>query len=155
MLVIGYGNPGRMDDGLGPAFAERIETADLPGVDVSQDYQLTVEHALALRGTDRVVFADALIGSRKPFEFSVLEPSGQGDLTSHSMSPANLLALAATLFGAAPEAHVLGISGVSFGEVQEGLSDEATKNLEDAVAFFIEWVSGRVAAPAVVDWRHA
>ena len=37
MLLIGYGNAGRGDDGLGPAFAERIEAAGLPGVDVDID----------------------------------------------------------------------------------------------------------------------
>jgi len=142
MLVIGFGNPGRMDDGLGPAFAERILAEGLPQVEVQQDYQLTPEHALALAGVDRVVFADALIDSREPFEFTRLVPSDQGDLSSHSLSPATLLALATTLYGASPEAHVMGISGVDFGEVQEGLSPQATRNLERAVAFFTEWAAG-------------
>ena len=31
-LVIGYGNPGRLDDGLGPALAEAVEKLDLPGL---------------------------------------------------------------------------------------------------------------------------
>ena len=143
MLVIGYGNPGRMDDGLGPAFAERIAAAGLPGVEVQQDYQLTVEHALALVGAGRVVFADALVGSDAGFEFTGLEPAERGDLASHSLSPGALLGLAATLYGAAPEAHVMGIAGVAFGEVREGLSPEAGRNLDRAVEFFLGWVAAR------------
>ena len=38
--------PGRGDDGLGPAFAERIAARGLRGLPVDIDYQLTVEHAL-------------------------------------------------------------------------------------------------------------
>lgn len=141
MLVIGYGNPGRMDDGLGPAFAERIAAAGLPGVEVQQDYQLTVEHALALVATDRVVFADALIGSGGPFDFKVVKPAEQGDFSSHSLSPETLMGLVATLYGAAPEAHVMGIAGVEFGKVKEGLSPRASDNLDRAVAFFTDWAS--------------
>ena len=32
LLVIGYGNPGRLDDGLGPAFAAQVERLQLPDV---------------------------------------------------------------------------------------------------------------------------
>ena len=42
-LVIGYGNPGRRDDGLGPSFADILAAEGIPGVDVDSDYQLTVE----------------------------------------------------------------------------------------------------------------
>lgn len=147
MLVIGYGNPGRMDDGLGPAFAEEIASAALPGVEVRQDYQLTVEHALALRGVDRVVFADAMIGMGEPFAFRALEPDETGEVGSHSLEPGALLGLAATLFGAAPEAYVMGISGAEFGEVREALSAQARRNLGLAVAHFTVW-AGREAAEA-------
>lgn len=142
MLVIGYGNPGRMDDGLGPAFAARIAAAQLPGIEASQDYQLTVEHALALAGTDVVVFADAAIGASAPFEFGPLQPAEDGDLSSHSLSPAGLLSLCRTVFGVVPDAHVMAISGVAFGDVAEGLSPQAAQNLDRAVAFFTRWVAG-------------
>ena len=35
VLVIGFGNPGRMDDGLGPAMIERLEKLAITGVDLS------------------------------------------------------------------------------------------------------------------------
>lgn len=139
MLLIGYGNPGRGDDGLGPAFAERAEQAGLPGVTVMVDYQLTVEHALALAGADRVVFADALIGGDGAFRFVMADPATNADITSHSLTPEAVLILARMLYDAAPEAHVMGIAGQDFGEVKEGLSPQAQSNLDRAVAFFLDW----------------
>ena len=139
MQLIGYGNPGRCDDGLGPAFAARIEARGLPGLDVFTDYQLTVDHALQIASADEVVFVDALMKVDAPFRFGALEPAMSHDLSSHSLSPASVLALAATLFDARPKAFVLGISGVEFGEVREGLSGTAEENLRQAEDFFVEW----------------
>lgn len=151
MLVIGYGNPGRMDDGLGPAFAERIAAARLPGVRVLADYQLTVEHAPALAEAGRVVFADAAVGMTGPFRFAPVEPARQGDISSHSLSPETLVALTDAIFGVRPSAHVLAIAGVEFGEVREGLSPGAQRNLDSAVAFFTGWVGSCADKAAVVD----
>ena len=55
MLLIGYGNPGRGDDGLGPELARRVAQRRLPGLTVEIDYQLTVDHALQVAGVDAVV----------------------------------------------------------------------------------------------------
>ena len=143
MLLIGYGNSGRCDDGLGPAFAERIAAMRLPAMDIDIDYQLTVDHALAVADAERVVFADALMSSGAPFEFARIHPGAAGSLASHSLTPATVLELARTLYGKEPQAFVLGIAGVEFGEVKEGLSEDALRNLGLAEAFFLEWLAGR------------
>lgn len=143
MLLIGYGNPGRGDDGLGPAFAERIEQAGLSGVTVMVDYQLTVEHAFDVAEAGQVVFADALIGGDGPFRFAPAHPVIDADITSHNLSPEAVLTLARTLYDATPEAHVMGIAGQAFGEVREGLSGPALGNLDRAVAFFLDWARTR------------
>ena len=59
ILLIGYGNPGRLDDGLGPAFAKAVEALHTPGVTVEANYQLAVEDAHAVAQHEIVVFADA------------------------------------------------------------------------------------------------
>lgn len=143
MLLIGYGNSGRCDDGLGPAFAERIAAMRLPAVEIDIDYQLTVDHALAVADAERVVFADALMSSEAPFEFARIHPGAGGSLASHSLTPATVLELARTLYGKEPQAFVLGIAGVEFGQVKEGLSEDAVRNLDLAEAFFLEWLAGR------------
>lgn len=140
MLLIGYGNPGRGDDGLGPAFAERIALARLPGVEVSVDYQLTVDHVLPVSTAERVVIVDAEIGLDAPYRLGPLAPAASGDLTSHSLSPGEVLALARLLYGHAPDSHLLGIAGVEFGEIREGLSARAAANLDLAESFFLDWL---------------
>ena len=138
-LLIGYGNPGRGDDGLGPAFAEMISAAGLPLLSVEIDYQLTVDHAPLIAQQDRVIFADAAMGLSEPFRFEALEPSAPAALGSHSVTPAAVLTLARDLFGDAPAAFLLGISGSEFNEVKEGLSDTARMNLRLAADFFTGW----------------
>ena len=138
VLLIGYGNSGRGDDGLGPAFADRIESAGLPGLSVDIDYQLTVDHALAVSEADKVVFVDASLEAEGAYDFGEVR-AGAGTLTSHSLTPATVLALAKTLYDREPEAYLLGIAGREFGEVKEGLSETARCNLDLAEAFFLQW----------------
>ena len=140
MLLIGYGNPGRCDDGLGPAFAARMAARGVPGLDVSTDYQLTVDHALAIGNADRVIFVDALMHAESPFRFTTVKPAASHDLSSHSLDPPSVLALAATLFDANPEAYLLAITGEQFGEIREGLSPPAERNLCLAETFFLDWL---------------
>lgn len=147
-LLIGYGNPGRGDDGLGPAFAERIAKRALPGLTVEVDYQLTVEHALQASDYSRVVFADAAVNGMGAFQMSALAPASVGSISSHSLSPATVLALVANLYGSSPEAHVLAITGLEFDRVHEGLSPQARANLDRAEAYFANWFA-RTAGPVL------
>lgn len=135
VLVIGYGNPGRLDDGLGPALAGRIEGLGIPGVTVDADYQLLVEDAAQVAEHDIVVFADADTSCAPPFYFKQLTPVPALSFSSHSVRPEALLALAHDLFGAKTRGYVLGIRGQEFNEFGERLSDDATAHLEAAVAF--------------------
>ena len=80
MLLIGYGNPGRRDDGLGPALAGAIAAADLPGVEVESGYQLLPEDALAvgIRGYDFDGFGEDLSdGARRNLAAAVAFLAGR------------------------------------------------------------------------------
>lgn len=138
-LLIGYGNPGRGDDGLGPALAAEIEALGIPGLTVDIDYQLTVDHAVLIASHDLVVFADAMIGLAVPYRFAVVDAAQPATLGSHQVSPEAALALAGLLFGHAPTGWMLAIGGAEFGEVKEGLSQLARANLAGAVAFLRGW----------------
>lgn len=155
MRVIGYGNPGRGDDGLGPAFAEQLAAVQRPDILVTTDFQLTVDHALLITDTDRVVFVDALIGSDVAFTFERVAPSTACDVTSHSLRPEGVLALCNTLYGHVPEAYLLGISGNDFGEVKEGLSPLAQSNLSLAKALFYDWLGSTDATHSAQGLTHA
>ncbi len=138
-LLIGYGNPGRGDDGLGPAFAERIAARGLPGLAVEVDFQLTADHALTLSKYELVIFADAELSGTAPFSLREVTGTTSDSLGSHSVTPQGALGLTRLLFGATPEAHIIGIPGASFGKIEEGLSAAAQHNLNAAEAFFVPW----------------
>lgn len=164
VLLLGYGNPGRRDDGLGPALAAALEDLHLPGVTIDSDYQLTVEDAATVAGHDVVVFADADVSGPEPFSFRRIAPGATLTFTSHSASPAGVLALADELFHTRPAAYVLGIRGYEFDEFGEALSERARANLAAAVKFMVEVLrergfdaaTGRAsAAPATADPKSA
>jgi len=135
VLVIGYGNPGRLDDGLGPALAAELEQRGLPGVTVELDYQLSVEDARTVAEHDVVVFADASLSGPEPFSFRRIGPKPGSHFSSHIVEPEGVLALAQEVFRAAPEAYVLGIRGYAFDEFGESLSERAEANLAAALEF--------------------
>jgi len=145
ILLIGYGNPGRLDDGLGPAMAAAVERLALPGVTVDADYQLTVEHAASVAENDVVVFADADVAGAVPFSLRRIDPDPDPvvSFSSHSAEPQQILALAHRLFGARTEGYVLAIRGYAFDGFGEGLSDGARANLTAALRFIEPYLRER------------
>ena len=133
MLLIGYGNPGRRDDGLGPAFAEAVERLATPGLEVDVGYQLGIEDAADAARHDMVLFADADTEGPGPFSLRPVEPARGLAFTTHSVAPAAVLGLARDLFGAATRGWLLGIRGYEFDEFGEGLSPRAAANLAAAL----------------------
>ncbi|MCD4779121.1 MAG: hydrogenase maturation protease [Candidatus Omnitrophica bacterium] len=136
ILLIGYGNPGRLDDGLGPAVAAAVEKLALPNVTIESDYQLTVEDASQIAEHDIVIFCDAAVSGAEPFDFFEIAPKKDDiSFSTHSIDPSAVLGLACTLFQAKTKAYVLAIRGYDFNEFGEKLSDKAQNNLLDAFKF--------------------
>jgi hydrogenase maturation protease len=148
VLVLGYGNPGRQDDGLGPAVAAAIEQLGLPGVVTYDNYQLVVEDVLEIAAADIVWFVDASLYGAPPFEIRLVTPASAVELSSHSVRPEVLLALAKTHYGRVPEAWLMGVRGYRF-EFAEGLSCGARDNLRDAVVRLTQEIRSMVTSAAV------
>jgi hydrogenase maturation protease len=142
ILVIGFGNPGRGDDGLGPALAERLEALHLPGVTVESDYQLAVEHASLAAEHEIVVFVDAALDAGAPFYFRPLTaaPSSPG-FTSHGISPAEVLYVAGACYGSCPAGYLLGIRAHEVEAFREGLSCGAEQDLALALKHVQRFIS--------------
>lgn len=138
VLLIGYGNPGRGDDGLGPALAEAVDQAALPGVEVEVDFQLNVENAFDLKGYDAVYFVDAAVAGAEPFEFHRIQPQDPATFSSHAVSPEGVLALADKLFGLKVPGFVMAVRGYDFDEFGAPLSLRAAENLAAAQAFLLD-----------------
>ena len=137
-LILGWGNPGRVDDGLGPAFIEALSKVAPPGIALDSDYQLTVENAAEVARYDRVLFVDADRCGPEPFTMQKVEPSADaGSFSTHSVAPGAVLSLCRDLFHATPEAWILGIRGYEFDRFGEGLSRRARANLARAVDFVL------------------
>lgn len=132
-LVIGYGNPGRGDDGLGPALVEWLEELRIPGVRAVGAFQLQVEHAAELAASARAVFLDASVGG--PLcELRPVEPVRSASFSTHSVSPGQVLGLARDVYGWEGDAFVLAMRGVVFDEFREGLSEAGEAALEAGFA---------------------
>jgi len=93
LLVIGYGNDLRSDDGAGRAVAEMVSDLDLPGVEVRTVSQLTPELTLEIAGRRMVVFVDADVDATEVAVRPVTAgPPDDGPMTHHG-DPATLLSL--------------------------------------------------------------
>lgn len=141
ILVLGYGNPGRQDDGMGPAMAEAVQRLAMPGVSADADYQLNIEDAAHMAEFDRVLFVDASIDGEEPFACRRVAPGADIAFTSHSVSPESVLAICEDHFGHSPETHVLAIRGYEF-EFAEGITSRAKSNFEQALAFVQTLIRG-------------
>lgn len=144
-LLLGYGNPGRRDDALGPALAEQIAARGIPGVTVETDYQLQVEDAPLIAEHEIVIFADATVEGPEPFTLRRVEPSGEISFTTHSVSPGALLALARDHFQSKAEGWALAIHGQDFDGFGEGLSAAAQAHL----ALAVEFMTKRLSEPRI------
>jgi hydrogenase maturation protease len=133
VLVLGYGNPGRQDDGLGPAAVAEIEKLAWPDVTAQENYQLVIEDAADIAEHDVVWFIDAARGGPEPYEIRKLFPRPEFAFTSHLLKPETLLAIAELYYASSPEAYLLGIRGYEF-EFLEGLTERAKANLILAIA---------------------
>lgn len=144
-LLLSWGNPGRRDDGLGPALTTVFADDPPPGVTVETDYQLQVERAADVANHQRVIFIDADRKGDAPFWVRRLRPgNARPRFSTHSVSPETVLALSRDLFDAEPEAWLIGVRGYEFGDFGEGLSERATANLEAAVRFVASACEGDV-----------
>ena len=133
ILIIGYGNPGRADDGLGPAFAEELEKLNIKNLVIESDYQLSVEHAYDIAKSEVAILVDADASCTEPFEIKKVIPSERFSFSTHSVSPDNLAALSKDFSGVEKDIYLIGIRGYEFNSFKEELSKEAKKNLAKAL----------------------
>jgi len=132
LLVIGYGNTLRGDDGVGPRVAEAIEKLNLPGVRTLVCQQLSPEHADPVSKARTVIFVDAAVDSPKEVQLRKLEPGKSSQLMAHAADPRTLLALARDVFGHVPQAWWLIIPAVKL-DFSEELTPEARRGFAEAV----------------------
>ncbi len=138
VLIYGYGNPGREDDGLGNAFVNRIrEWVAIEGLhdfDFDSNYQLNIEDADAIADKDLVIFADASEEEIEDFCLSKVDGTSGVTFTTHAASPGYIVKLCEDLFNKKPTVLLLHMKGYEW-EFKEGLSEKATANLNAALVY--------------------
>ena len=88
-----------------------------------------------MQGRDLVLFVDASVSCRPPFEFARLEPVADASFSTHAISPSSVLEVYQRLLSQEPPpSYVLSIRGERF-ELGESLSAGAARNLDDALEF--------------------
>lgn len=118
--IIAYGNPLRSDDGLAWRVADTLgDKLSREEVEIAMLHQLGPELAESISRSECVIFIDAASGPGPPGEIRitellpVCESSGAAQFC-HAVSPPQVLALAAQLYGAHPHAFTATVVGDNF-----------------------------------------
>ena len=137
ILIIGYGNTLRGDDGAGQKIAEMVSEWGIEEVRSLPVHQLTPELADPISTAKLAIFVDAYPDAdSQGFQVRRLEGEGSGGIgsTTHNCDPRSLLQMAKFLYGSAPPAWWLLIPAVNFdfGEefsaiTQQGVAEALSK----------------------------
>lgn len=155
ILVLGFGNPDRQDDGVAwHVLSELMTYFGLPKpqtLDIDThtrdmhihfllQLQLLPELADDLDKYERAVFIDAHTGA-VPLDVNLIEvtPAFQKSPLTHHMTVNSLLAIARELHHSSPESILVSIRGYEFGFSQE-LSSQTKLLISDAVDVIVNWI---------------
>ncbi len=137
-LIYAYGNPGRMDDGLGSVFVERIskwiDEQGIKNIEFDCNYQLNIEDAHNIKDKDLVIFVDASQEEIDDYLLTKVDQSSKISFTSHEASPAYIYYLCKDLFDKDPATYLLHIKGYDW-TFKQGLTEKAQDNLEASLEF--------------------
>jgi len=134
IVIVGYGNPLRGDDGVGPEIARRLAAEiDDPEVHILIELQLRPELAELLSRAELAIFIDASSESQ-PGEVRVEEVhlSEPEQSFTHQFAPPMLLMTAKVLYGRIARTYLVSIGGQNFG-LSEGLSEAVKQGIPKAI----------------------
>jgi hydrogenase maturation protease len=152
LVIFAYGNPSRGDDALAPQLLHLLEQHHLlqENVEIIEDFQLQVEHALGLINQDLALFIDASVSCPPPFTFTRLHPLQDSSYTTHALHPAAILHVyQQTQNQSPPPAFLLSLRGKTF-ELGEPLSSNAINHLTAA----LEWIQPLLQTPDLATWQR-
>lgn len=155
VLIFAIGNESRGDDALGPLLLHELDAwLKANGLsdqfELLEDFQLQVEHAMDMQGRQLVLFIDAGMDTRAPFDFYRAQTSDTPVLYSHALAPEALLKVYAQFYQESPpDVFILCICGERF-ELGKGLSAQAVERL--TLAF--EFGQKLLHAPEVAAWDN-
>jgi hydrogenase maturation protease len=147
-FIIGYGNPQRRDDGIGPYIVNRLQ----PLFKHRKDVHLLALHQLepdiidSLKTADTLVFVDAGVEAlTEGRDWIEVQPELNAmPFLIHQSAPAFILGLLQCLYHRHPKAWMVSVAGADFG-FGCGLSSDARKRAEQVIGEIAEFVLTKVA----------
>ncbi len=141
ILVIGYGNPLRSDDGFGWRATEELQQSiSAKEVEFVECQQLAPELAQKISEKDLVIFIDAdsngVAGQVHCYPVRAEDKKDKNPVMTHHLDPCALLALSSELYGRAPEALVVSVTGECFGYGKQ-LSQPVASSLPGVVRHLV------------------
>ena len=154
LVVFAVGNPSRGDDAIGPVICGRLakwlENENLVDqVELIEDFQLNIEHALDLQGRELALFIDAGENTPAPFIFARIYPSTATAHTTHALPPEAVLQVYRQMEGKEPPpSFVLCVRGEGF-ELGAEMTPAALSGIDAAMAM----LDRLIRKPSLADWR--
>lgn len=157
LLIIGYGNPDREDDGVAWHILRALTVRlGLPSPDTYEDefpefdriefaffLQLTPEMAEEINEYEYVCFVDAHTGNiPEPVRLIAVESEFQRSPFTHHLTPQSLISMCETLYVRKPDAALLSVLGHRF-LFSRQLSEETARLVPQAVELIWEWMNAR------------
>jgi hydrogenase maturation protease len=141
--IIGYGNPQRRDDGIGPYIVKRLQ----PLFEHRNDVHLLVLHQLepdvidVLKNAHTILFVDATVEMlAEGCHWAEIQPEIKAlPCLIHQVSPSFILGLLQCLYRRNPTAWMISIEGTDF-SFGSGLSADAHKKAEQVIGELTEFV---------------
>jgi hydrogenase maturation protease len=162
VLVVGYGNTLRRDDGAGVAAAARLADALPPAwlndqrVRVVTCHQLLPDLCEDLAAASHAVFIDAAVdlppGQVRCQHIAAAAASPAAGL--HTLSPRTLLGIAAALYGSAPQASLWSVGAADL-DLGEGLSPVVCQSVNHLVSRVIADIHAAFAGTHEREITHA
>jgi hydrogenase maturation protease len=153
--IIGYGNPQRRDDGIGPYIVQRLQ----PLLGHRSDVHLRVLHQLepdvidALKNAHTILFVDAtveeLAGGR---HWAEIQPEFKAmPCLIHQVTPSFILGLLQCFYRRNPTAWMVSVEGNDF-SFGSGLSSGAKKRAEQVIGEIAEFILTEVPEKDRISW---
>ena len=156
ILILGFGNPDREDDGVawhvlagvatdiglevpGSPDEEFISKPGLP--DLIFMLQLVPEIAELLSKYDSICFVDAHTGAiDKNINIIEIGPQYQSSPFTHHLTPQSCLELTRTIYGKSPQSVLVSIRGYQFG-FNQSLSNKTLRYAKKAIKVIVSWLA--------------
>jgi hydrogenase maturation protease len=140
ILLIGYGNQTRSDDGVGWYVASEVKKKLPAKTDVLKLNQLTLELAEDIKDRELVIFVDARVNDGEEWlRIEDVEPNYKLGLTAHYLTPETLLAICEGLYNKVPKGKLFSIKGLNF-DFGEELSEQTKNAAEQAIKQILQTI---------------